>query len=69
MNGEVEVFSRGHGAWIVRQNDRLFTTETWSCERFVPLAAKSSEGLDVPVGCFEMRKDILVFAPAAKSPG
>ena len=66
LNAKVEIFSPGNNAWIIRQNRRLFVTETRECEGFAPLDKNYSENLGEHVGTFEMRGETLVFTPAPK---
>lgn len=64
LNAKVEVFSPGNDAWIVRQNGRMYVTETRTCEGFATLDKVPEDGLGTPVGVFELRNDTLVFSPA-----
>ena len=66
LNAKVEIFSPGNNAWIIRQNRRLYVTETRECEGFAPLDKNYSENLGEHVGTFEMRGETLVFTPAPK---
>jgi hypothetical protein len=66
LDARVEVFSPGNDAWILRQNGRLYVTETRSCEGFSPLEKAPEEGLGSPAGVFELRNDTLVFTAAPK---
>lgn len=64
LDARVEVFSPGNNAWIVRQEGRLFVTETRTCEGFATLSVVPDGGLGVAVGSFEMRDQQLVFVAA-----
>ncbi len=66
LDAKVEIFSPGNDAWILRQNGRLYVTETRTCEGFSPLDKAPEEGLGSPAGVFEMRNDTLVFTAAPK---
>ena len=61
LNANVEVFSPGNDAWILKQNGRLFVVETRSCEGFATLDQAPETGLGPLMGSFEMRNDNLVF--------
>ena len=65
-DAKVEVYSPGNNAWIIKQNGRLFVTETRTCEGFAPLDKAPEDGLGAPMGVFEMRNDTLVFTAAPK---
>jgi len=65
-NAKVEIFSPGNNAWIIKQNGRLFVTETRTCEGFAPLDKTPDDGLGTLMGVFEMRNETLVFTPAPK---
>jgi hypothetical protein len=67
LDAKVEVFSPGNDAWVIRQNGRLYVTETRTCEGFSPLDKAPEEGLGSLVGVFEMRNDTLVFTAAPKA--
>ncbi len=64
----VEVYAPGNDAWIIKQEGRMFVTETRTCEGFAALNAPPEGGTGPLVGTFEMRKDTLVFVPAAGAP-
>ena len=66
LDAKVEIFSPGNEAWIVRQNGRMFVTETRTCEGFAPLDKEPEGGLGGLAGTFEMRNDVLVFTAAPK---
>jgi len=66
LDAKVEIFSPGNEAWIVRQNGRLFVTETRTCEGFAPLDKAPEDGLGGLAGTFEMRNDTLIFTAAPK---
>ncbi|MEI7612380.1 MAG: hypothetical protein WCK63_05690 [Betaproteobacteria bacterium] len=66
LDAKVEIFSPGNDAWFIRQNGRLFVTETRTCEGFAPVDKAPEEGLGTPMGVFEMRNDVLVFTAAPK---
>ena len=65
-NAKVEVFSPGNDAWILKQNGRLFVTETRTCEGFTKLDQAPEGGLGTLMGAFEMRNDTLVFTEAPR---
>ena len=66
-DAKVEVFNAGNNAWVLRQQGKMFVTETRTCEGFAVLDAVPPQGLGVPLGVFEMKSDVLVFTPAAKA--
>ncbi len=66
LNSAVEVYSPGNDAWILKQDGRLFVTETRTCEGFAPLDKVPESGLGALMGTFEMSKDRLVFRAAPK---
>jgi hypothetical protein len=66
LNAKTEIYSAGNDAWIVRQNGRMFVTETRTCEGFAPLGKAPEEGMGALAGTFEMRNDVLVFTAAPK---
>ena len=68
LDAKVEVFSPGNDAWIIRQNGRMFVTETRTCEGFAGLDREPEGGIGTPAGVFEMRGDTLVFTAAPKAP-
>ncbi|MDR1368018.1 MAG: hypothetical protein LBJ76_04805 [Candidatus Accumulibacter sp.] len=68
LNARFEVYSAGDNAWALRQRDRIFVTETRTCEGFAPLAQIPETGLGTLVGVFEMRNGSLVFTPAVIPP-
>jgi hypothetical protein len=65
LTAPVEIYAPGNDAWIVKQEGRMFVTETRSCEGFAPLDKVPEGGLGPLVGTFEMRNDTLVFTPTA----
>ena len=66
LDAKFEVFSPGNGAWILRQGNRLYVTETRTCEGFAKLDAAPESGLGTLMGSFEMRGDALAFVAAPK---
>ena len=68
LDARVEIFSPGNDAWIIRQNGRMFVTETRTCEGFAKLDKEPEGGLGAPAGIFEMRNGTLVFTAAPKTP-
>ena len=66
LRTKVEVFSPGNDAWIIRQNGRLFVTETRECNGFSPLDKDYKEDFGPLMGTFEMKAEKLVFTPAPK---
>ncbi|MDR1275824.1 MAG: hypothetical protein LBL72_05535 [Candidatus Accumulibacter sp.] len=68
LNARFEVYSAGDNAWIIRQRDRLYVTETRTCEGFAPLNQIPETGLGTLVGVFETRSGTLVFTPAIIPP-
>ena len=64
VDAKVEVFNAGNNAWILRQQEQLFVTETRTCEGFAKLDAVPAQGLGTALGVFEMQDDVLVFTPA-----
>ena len=68
LDARVDVFSPGNDAWIIRQNGKLFVTETRTCEGFAKLDKEPEGGLGTPVGSFEVRNGALAFVPAPKPP-
>ena len=64
VDAQVEVFNAGNNAWILRQQEQLFVTETRTCEGFAKLDAVPAQGLGTALGVFEMQDDVLVFTPA-----
>jgi hypothetical protein len=67
LDARVEVFSPGNEAWIIRQNGRMFVTETRTCEGFASLDKEPEGGIGPLAGAFEMRSDTLVFIAAPKA--
>ena len=68
LDVKTEIYAAGNDAWIIRQNERLFVTETRTCEGFAKLDKAPEGGLGVLAGVFEMRNDVLVFTAAPKPP-
>lgn len=66
LAAKAEIFSPGNNAWFIRQNGRLFITETRTCEGFAPVEKEPEDGLGPLVGVFEMRNDTFVFTAAPK---
>ncbi|MEO8411423.1 MAG: hypothetical protein ABI478_12715 [Propionivibrio sp.] len=66
-DARVEVFAPGNNAWILRQDGKMFVTETRTCEGFAKLDTAPPQGLGAPVGVFEMRDDTLVFSKAPQA--
>ena len=66
LEAKAELFSPGNDAWIIRQNGRMFVTESRTCEGFAPLDQAPEDGLGVPVGVYELRNDVLIFTAAPK---
>lgn len=67
LNVRTEVYSPGNDAWILRQNGRMYVTETRTCEGFAALDKEPEGGLGALVGTFEMRNGSLVFSAAPPS--
>lgn len=67
LNVRTEVYSPGNDAWILRQNGRMYVTETRTCEGFAALDKEPEGGLGALVGTFEMRNGLLVFSAASPS--
>ena len=67
LDAKVEVYSPGNDAWIIKQDGRLFVTETRTCEGFASLDKAPDGGLGQLMGVFEMHQDTLVFAAAPKA--
>ena len=67
LKTRVEVFSPGDNAWIIRQNGRMYVTETRECTGFAPLGKDFSGDTGPLVGTFEMKGEKLVFTPAPKA--
>ncbi len=63
-DAQVEVFSPGNNAWILRQSGRMYVVETRTCEGFASLDAVPEGGLGALMGSFAMRNDTLVFIAA-----
>lgn len=66
LDSPVEIFAPGNDAWIVRQEGRMYVTETRTCEGFAPLAKAPDGGLGPLAGTFRLRSGTLVFEPAPK---
>ena len=66
LDAKFEVFSPGNDAWILRQGNRMYVTETRTCEGFAKLEAAPEGGLGRLMGTFEIRGDNLVFVAAPK---
>ena len=66
LNANVEVYSPGNDAWILKQSGRLFVVETRTCEGFATLDQAPESGLGPLMGTFEMRNDNLVFIAAPR---
>ena len=66
LDAKVEVYSPGNDAWIVKQGNQMFVTETRSCEGFAKLDKVPDSGLGPLMGVFEMRQDEMVFIAAPK---
>ena len=67
LNAKVEVYSPGNDAWILKQGNKMYVTETRSCEGFAKLDKVPDDGLGTLMGTFEMRNDTLVFTAAPKA--
>ena len=67
LNAKVEVYSPGNDAWILKQGNKMYVTETRSCEGFAKLDKVPDDGLGPLMGTFEMRSDTLVFTAAPKT--
>lgn len=67
LNSQVEVFSPGNNAWIIRQGKRVFVVETRTCEGFADLKEMPEGGYGAPAGVFQLERGKMVFvaAPAA----
>ena len=66
LDAKVEVYSPGNDAWIVKQGNQMFVTETRSCEGFAKLDKVPDSGLGPLMGVFEMSQDVMVFTAAPK---
>ena len=66
LNAKVEVYSPGNDAWILKQGNKMYVTETRSCEGFAKLDKVPDDGLGQLMGTFEMRSETLVFTAAPK---
>ena len=66
MNARVELYSPSNDAWILKQNESMYVTETRTCEGFAKLDKVPDEGMGALLGTFEMRNDNLVFVAAPK---
>ncbi len=66
LDAKVEVYSPGNNAWILKQDGRMYVTETRSCEGFATLDKAPEDGMGALLGDFEMRNDTLVFVAAPK---
>ena len=64
LDAKFEVFSPGNDAWILRQGNRMYVTETRTCEGFAKLDKAPDSGLGERVGRFDVKNDALVFVPA-----
>ena len=64
----VEIYAPGNDAWIIKQEGKMFVTETRTCEGFAVLDKIPESGLGPLVGTFQMRNDNLVFVPAPAAP-
>ena len=67
LDAKVEVYSPGNNAWIVKQGNQMFVTETRTCEGFAKLDKVPESGLGTLMGVFEMRADTMVFTAAPKA--
>lgn len=67
LNVKTEVYSPGNDAWVIRQNGRMFVTETRTCDGFARLDKEPEGGLGDLAGVFEMRGGNLVFTAAPKT--
>jgi len=63
---KVEVYSPGNDAWILKQGNKMYVTETRSCEGFAKLDKVPDDGIGQLMGTFEMRSETLVFTAAPK---
>ena len=66
LDAKFEVFSPGNDAWILRQGNRMYVTETRTCEGFAKLEAAPEGGLGRLMGTFEMQGNNLVFVAAPR---
>ena len=66
LSAKVEVYSPGNDAWILKQGERLYVTETRTCEGFAKLKEVPETGLGDLMGTFLMKNGALVFVPAPK---
>ena len=66
LDAKVEVYSPGNDAWIIKQGDQMYVTETRTCEGFAKLDKVPDSGLGPLMGTFEMRQDTMVFTAAPK---
>ena len=67
LNAKAEVYSPGNDAWIIKLGNKMYVTETRSCEGFAKLDKAPDDGLGPLMGTFEMRDDTLVFTAAPKA--
>ena len=68
LNARWEIFSPGNEAWIIRQGQRVYVTETRTCEGFSVLDQVPPDGYGPLMGMFEMKNDTLVFSAAPPPP-
>ena len=66
LSAKVEVYSPGNDAWILKQGERLYVTETRTCEGFAKLKEVPETGLGDLMGTFLMKNGALVFVPAPR---
>lgn len=60
-----EIWQPGPGTFIVRQGDKLYLTETQTCEGWQKLDAEPPGGLGQAIGTFQEENGKLSFVPAA----
>ena len=66
LDARVEVYAPGNNAWIIKQDGRMYVTETRTCEGFATLDKVPEDGIGALLGDFEMREGTLVFVAAPK---
>lgn len=65
---KTELWDLGGGTYLLKQSNRMYVTETRTCEGFAPLAEVPETGMGTLLGAFQEKDGEFRFKPAPAAP-
>jgi hypothetical protein len=61
---KTELWAMGGGTFLLRQSNKMFVTESRTCEGFAPLAEVPEQGMGMLLGTFQEKEGVFRYKPA-----